>query len=95
MSLFDDEDDPFGDKFGDFNPPFDPFGDNDIVPVQSPVRTTQTTAPVFPLVTTPDDRLGQHALHSIFVDGGDAEAERGGGGPVGACRLTHQVDPVC
>jgi len=73
MAFFDDDDDPFGDEFGDFNPPFDPFGDNDIVPVQSPARTTQTTAPVFPLGTTPDDRLEQHALHAICLDGCAAE----------------------
>ena len=73
MAFFDDDDDPFGDEFGDFNPPFDPFGDNTIVPVQSPARTTQTPAPLFPLGTTPDDRLEQHALHAIVVDGGVAE----------------------
>ena len=73
MLSFDDEDDPFGDDLDDYNPPFDPFGDNKIVCVQSPARTTQTTAPVTPPGTTPDDRLEQHALHAICLDGGAAQ----------------------
>ena len=73
MLSFDDEDDPFGDEFDDFNPPFDPFGDDKIVCVKSPARTTQTTAPDFPLGTTPDDRLEQHAIQAICLDGGAAQ----------------------
>ena len=73
MVLFDDGDDPFGDEFGDDNPPFDPFGDDDIVLVQSPARTTQTAAAIIPLGTAATDRLEQHALHAIFLDGDASE----------------------
>ena len=73
MAFFDDDDDPFGDEFGGFNPPFDPFGDNEIVPVQSPARTTRTAAAIIPLGTAATDRLEQHALHAILLDGGAAE----------------------
>ena len=73
MAFLDDEDDPFADDLGDFNPPFDPFGDDKIVCKKSPARTTKTPASSFPLGTTPDDRLEQHALHAICLDGGAAE----------------------
>ena len=65
MSLFDEEDDPFGEDFDD-NPPFDPFGDDDIVPVQSPARSTRTAAAIIPLGTAATDRLEQHALHAFL-----------------------------
>ena len=73
MAFFDDEDDPFGDECGDFNPPYDPFGDDTIVPVQLPAHKTQTVPPLFPSCTTANDRLEQHALHAIFLAGSASE----------------------
>ena len=73
MAFFDDEDDPFGDECGDFNPPYDPFGDDTIVPVQSPAHATQTLPPLFPSGTTANHRLEQHALHAILLDGSASE----------------------
>ena len=67
MAFVDEEDDPFGDEFGDYNPPFDPFGDDDIVLVQSPGRTTRIDVAILPLGTSAIDRLEQHVLHAIFV----------------------------
>ena len=73
MSFFDEADDPFNDEYGEYNPPFDPFGDDEIVPVQSPARTAHTVAALIPLGTAATDLLEQHALHAIFLAGDASE----------------------
>ena len=73
MAFFDEDDDPFNDEECDYNPPFDPFGDDHIVPVQSPARTAQTAAALIPLGTAATDLLEQHALHAIFLAGDVSE----------------------
>ena len=67
-AFFDDGDDPFNDEQGEYNPPFDPFGDDEMVLVQSPARTTHIPAAAFiPLGTAATDLVEQHALHAIFL----------------------------
>ena len=73
MAFFDDGDDPFNDDDPAVVAPFDPYGDDQIVLVQSPARTAQTAAALIPLGTAATDLLEQHALHAIFLAGDVAE----------------------